>query len=173
MMRDTVRMFKGIFCIILMVMAVSPLRAETSPDYTHIVPAPFVAPLMQWVAVRMSIPVAALPTVYASRERMVQKIGNPERQSALARALYVPGEVVIDDEFWDAKDTRTVSFLVHELVHHAQLMSGRAYACHNAKEWEAYKMQNMWLAEHGLPPAVEEKWIARMSDCNATYAMNK
>lgn len=145
-----------------------PLRAETT-----VVPPSFVAPLMQWVSVRMSVPVNALPMVVASRERMVEKIGDPQRQSALARALYVPGEVVIDDQFWDASEPRVVSFLVHELVHHAQYASGRSYACHNAKEWEAYKLQNMWLAEHGLPAAVEEKWIATMADCNRPYAMNR
>lgn len=156
-------MFRLSLCIFYVVLLLisAPLRAEPS-----VVPAQFVAPLMQWVSVRMSIPVTNLPEVVASREQMIAKIGDPQRQSALARALYVPGEVVIDDEFWDASDTRTVSFLVHELVHHAQLVSGRSYACHNAKEWEAYKLQNMWLAEHGLPPAVEEKWIARMADCN-------
>ncbi len=156
-------MLRFILCIFYvgLFLTSAPLRAEQS-----VVPAPFVAPLMQWVAVRMSVPVTSLPAVYVSRERMVAKIGDPMRQSALARALYVPGEVVIDDQFWDASDTRTVSFLVHELVHHAQLTSGRSYSCHNAKEWEAYKMQNMWLAEHGLPPAVEDKWIARMADCN-------
>ena len=147
-----------------------PLRAEPL-----LVPASFVAPLMQWVSVRMSIPVATLPAVYASRERMIQKIGDPQRQaamgqSALARALYVPGEVVMDDQFWDASEPRVVSFLVHELVHHAQFSSGRSYACHNAKEWEAYKLQNLWLAEQGLPPAVEEKWIGQMADCNRAIA---
>ncbi len=157
-----------ILCIFyaLVLLSAAPLRAESS-----MVQPGFVAPLMQWVSVRMSVPVAALPAVYASRERMVERIGNPERQSALARALYIPGEVVIDDQFWDASEPRVVSFLVHELVHHAQLVSGRPYACHNAKEWEAYKLQNLWLAEHGLPPAVEEKWIATMSDCNRPNAM--
>ncbi len=155
-----VRLSLCIFYVVFFLIS-APLRAEPS-----VIPAQFVAPLMQWVSVRMSIPVARLPLVVASRERMIAKIGDPQRQSALARALYVPGEVVIDDEFWDASEPRTVSFLVHELVHHAQLASGRSYACHNAKEWEAYKLQNMWLAEHGLPPAVEEMWIARMADCN-------
>ena len=156
MLRMSLCIFYAVFFLIS-----APLRAEPS-----VVSPQFVAPLMQWVSVRMSIPVTSLPSVVASRQQMIAKIGDPERQSALARALYVPGQVVIDDEFWDATDTRTVSFLVHELVHHSQLTSGRSYACHNAKEWEAYKLQNIWLAEHGLPAAVEEKWIARMADCN-------
>lgn len=135
----------------------------------EVVSPQFVAPLMNWVAYKMGIPVASMPAVYASRARMVARIGDPQRQSAqqasIARALYVPGEVVIDDEFWDDHDTRTISFLVHELVHHVQYVSGRPYPCANAKEWEAYMLQNQWLAEHGLPPAVDESWIAKMSGC--------
>ncbi|MBY0427735.1 MAG: hypothetical protein K2Q32_00775 [Alphaproteobacteria bacterium] len=162
-------MSRYILCIFsLLITFAVPVRAETT-----LVPSAFVAPLMRWVSVRMSVPVQALPAVYASRERMIERIGDPQRQSALARALYVPGEVVIDDQFWDAGEPRVVSFLVHELVHHAQLASGRSYACHNAKEWEAYKLQNLWLAEHGLPPAVEEKWITTMADCNVSYVMNR
>ncbi|NDE90243.1 MAG: hypothetical protein EB059_03770 [Alphaproteobacteria bacterium] len=164
-----VRFFMVLF---LSVCAASPLNAANEAD-SGAVPASFVAPLMQWVSARMSIPVTNLPIVYVSRERLIEKIGDPQRQAAqqaaIARALYVPGEVVMDDEFWDAGDARTVSFLVHELVHHAQLVGGRPYACNNAKEWEAYKLQNMWLAEHGLPSAVDERWIAHMSNCGVDY----
>lgn len=127
----------------------------------------FVHPLMQWVAARTGVSISSLPRVVISRAEMVARIGNPMRNSAMARALYVPGEVVIDDEFWDNDDTRTISFLVHELVHHAQYVSKRPYPCANAKEWEAYRLQNQWLAEHGLAPAVEESFIARMADCRA------
>lgn len=130
-----------------------------------------VQPLMQWVAARTGVSISRLPRVIISRDDMVARIGNPMRQSALARALYVPGEVVIDDEFWDSSDIRTVSFLVHELVHHAQYLSKRAYACSNAKELEAYRLQNIWLAEQGEPPAVDESFIARMADCRAPGAM--
>jgi len=27
----------------------------------------------------------------------------------------------------------------------------------------------MWLAEHGLPSAVDERWIAHMSNCGVDY----
>jgi hypothetical protein len=106
--------------------------------------------------------------VLVSRAAMEAKIGNPQRQAALARALYVPGEVDIDDQFWDPTDVKAISFLVHELVHHAQLYRGIAYACNNTKEWEAYKLQNLWLAEHGLPPVVDNSWIARMARCDSS-----
>jgi hypothetical protein len=142
-----------------MVSPLTGLRAET-------VSADFVAPLMKWVAAHTNVRVPSLPTVIASRELMVAKIGDPHRQSALARALYVPGQVVIDDSFWDPNDVQSVSFLVHELVHHAQLYRGIAYACNNTKEYEAYRLQNAWLAEHGESPVVDETWIAKMSRCD-------
>ncbi|MBI3419326.1 MAG: hypothetical protein HY053_04250 [Proteobacteria bacterium] len=123
---------------------------------------------MAWVEAHTNVRVAYLPRVISSREAMVEKIGDPQRQSALARALYVPGEVVIDDQFWDPTDTRTISFLVHELVHHAQQYRGVAYACNNTKEWEAYRLQNLWLAERGLPPVVDDSWIAQMARCDSS-----
>jgi hypothetical protein len=132
-------------------------EANISPQLT--------ASLMNWVSAHTGIRVNYLPRVIASRQAMVQRIGDPLRNAALARALYVPDLVVVDDEFWDEDDIRTQSFLLHELVHHAQYISGRVYPCQKAKEWEAYHLQNLWLAERGLPPAVEESWIARMAQC--------
>jgi predicted metallopeptidase len=126
----------------------------------------FAAPLMNWVAKNMQVRVPYLPRIVVSRNQMIALIGNPQRQAAMARALYVPNMVVIDEEFWDASNTRTVSFLVHELVHHAQQFSGKKYPCANAKEREAYSLQNIWLAEHNLPPAVEDEWIVQMAQCN-------
>ncbi len=132
----------------------------------------YVKPIMEWVEARTKVQVKTLPRVIVSRAAMVARIGNPLRQSALARALYVPGEVVIDDSFWDPDDVRAVSFLVHELVHHAQHARGVAYPCHKAKEWEAYRLQNLWLAEHGLPPIVNSRWITRMARCDSPSLFN-
>lgn len=140
-----------------------PLYARAEAGF---VPVSFAAPLMQWVALKTGVAVPYLPRIAVSRDQMIALIGNPQRQAALARALYVPNMVVIDEAFWNPSDTRTVSFLVHELVHHAQLFSRKSYPCANAKEWEAYHLQNMWLAEHNLPPAVEENWIATMASCD-------
>ena len=41
------------------------------------------------------------------------------------------------------------SVLVHELVHHAQAVSGRGFACVAAAEKEAYDIQETWLAQSG------------------------
>jgi hypothetical protein len=155
------------FLVIFTSLAPNARASEITPS--------FIAPLMSWVEARTNTRVPNLPRVSVSRQLMVEKIGNPLRQSALARALYVPGHVVIDDSFWDPSDIRAVSFLVHELVHHAQMYRGVDYECNNTKEYEAYRLQNAWLAEHGLPPVVDESWIARMARCDSSspfYASN-
>ena len=161
---------KNIFKVIILAafIAFSPFSARAEVT----LPASFTAPLMHWVAAKMQVSMSQLPKVYISRQMMIERIGHPQRQSAMARALYVPNMVVIDDEFWNAGDARTISFLVHELVHHAQYLSGKTYACNNAKEWEAYRLQNLWLAEYGLPAAVDEGWIAHMADCTTPTKFN-
>jgi hypothetical protein len=158
------------FLIPLILLLVLPLPLSTLRAETGNVPPSFIVPLMNWVVAHTNVRVPTIPTVLVSREAMVEKIGDPYRQSALARALYVPGEVVIDDTFWDPSDVRAVSFLVHELVHHAQLYRGIAYACNNTKEYEAYRLQNQYLAEHGEEPVVDEKWIATMARCDGSNA---
>jgi hypothetical protein len=155
-------MQRSLIAFFLCMMFVSPAVAVASD-----VPAQFAWPLMQWISVKTGIQVDTLPAINVSRDMMVARIGDPQRQSAMARALYVPNQVVLDDQFWDATDTRKVSFLLHELVHHAQLVSGKKYPCANAKEWEAYRLQNMWLEEKGLAPAVSEEWIATMAACHS------
>ena len=58
------------------------------------------------------------------------------------------------------------SYLVHELVHHAQLLSRKKYECDAAKEREAYTLQNKWLLEHGERPLVSNQWIEKISSCS-------
>jgi len=57
---------------------------------------------------------------------------------------------------------------VHELVHHAQLLSRKEYPCHAAKEREAYMMQNQWLTEHGESEIVSQEWIDKVSACGTS-----
>lgn len=54
-------------------------------------------------------------------------------------------------EPWDATDLYSVSTLLHELVHYVQQQS-KAWSCWPKAEWEAYKLQEAWLKEHGYDP---------------------
>lgn len=72
------------------------------------------------------------------------------------RAFYLPGRGVFINEQLDfANDLVARSVLLHELVHHAQELSGRfnriADRCHRwyVREREAYDIQNAYLQQKG------------------------
>lgn len=50
---------------------------------------------------------------------------------------------------WSRNNQRHVSNLLHELIHDIQL-SNRDWSCVGAPEWQAYKLQEAWLAERGI-----------------------
>ncbi len=50
---------------------------------------------------------------------------------------------------WRPDDVRDRGTLLHELIHHVQLTS-RAWSCWGKAEWQAYKLQEAWLAEQGV-----------------------
>lgn len=78
---------------------------------------------------------------------MVQASGD---QALVTEALYdkTGGRVLVAGEI-DLTDPVEASVLVHELVHHAQAISGQDFACPAAAEKEAYDAQEAWLAETG------------------------
>jgi hypothetical protein len=67
-------------------------------------------------------------------------------------------------EPWDYDDLRDRSVLLHELVHAVQL-DNREWDCIGAPEWEAYKLQEAWLAEHGLEADFDWLQIYFQSRC--------
>jgi hypothetical protein len=93
-------------------------------------------------------------------------------QQARAMAAYLPGRIILNNIAWDPQSLRSQSYLVHELVHHAQLISGKRYQCDDAKEREAYTLQNRWLVEHGEEPIVDESFIAKISACKGESSEN-
>lgn len=122
-------------------------------------------PLMEWVEARVGQKVPGLPKVTASGTRLKTALGLHGVQQARAMAAYIPGEVILNHIIWDRNSKQSTSYLVHELVHHAQFFSDKKYACDNAKEREAYELQNQWLAEQGEPPAATERFIDEVSAC--------
>ncbi|MEM6677597.1 MAG: DUF6647 family protein [Pseudomonadota bacterium] len=65
---------------------------------------------------------------------------------------------------WDAYDPHDASVLLHELVHHRQA-TARHWYCDNAKEWDAYKLQERWLADLGLDAGLYWPAILLQSSC--------
>ena len=65
---------------------------------------------------------------------------------------------------WSAARHEDVSTLLHELVHGVQFRE-RAWPCPQAAEREAYALQAAWLAERGLPPALDPFTAYLLSRC--------
>ncbi len=134
------------------------------PDGTPIDPG-LVKELLSWVSAQSGYNPPAPPVVIASREKFVQIMRRTGGRIGSARAMYIPGMVVLDNNTWDAQDPIQLSLLVHDLVHHAQLYSGKIYPCRAAKEQEAYTLQNKWLADRGAGFFASDAWIERMAQC--------
>lgn len=133
-----------------------------------VIAADEIRPYAEWVEENMNIHMVSLPITTASGHRLKTALGLHGVQQARAAAAYLPGQIVINNMIWDADSPVAQSYLVHELVHHAQLLSRKQYPCHAAKEREAYMMQNQWLTEHGESPIVSQEWIDKVSSCDSS-----
>lgn len=156
---------KKLFLLAAAVFCLSNAPAFASvPEGSAISPA-VLAPLGAWVSQAMHTKLAFLPLATASGWQLKTSIGLEGVQQARSIAAYLPGRIIVNNVTWDEESVRMQSYLVHELVHHAQLMSRRTYPCAQAKEREAYTLQNQWLVEHGESPIYGQSWIDAMSRC--------
>lgn len=133
-----------------------------------IIPASTLAPLAAWVEQATHVSMTFLPMAIASDRKLEKALHVEDAQHAGAVGAYIPGRLIISNTIWDPKSLESQSYIIHELVHHAQLVSGKTYVCHAAKEREAYMLQSAWLVEHHLKPLVTQAWIDSMSSCDAT-----
>ncbi len=161
-------MQKNVFCAAFMLafcLITGVARADV-PDGTKIDNA-LVGQLMKWVEKETGYKAPTQPSVVASEEKFQLVMKMRGVHYADARAMYIPGMVILDNNTWDEESHHQLSLLVHELVHHAQLFSKRKYACAEAKEYEAYLIQNKWLEQRGERPFASQAWIDRMSRCES------
>lgn len=124
-------------------------------------------PLAAWIEKATHVDMQVMPMVTASNDDLSRALQIENVQQAGAMAAYIPGQIFIRSDKWDATSVKMQSYLVHELVHHAQLISGKTYPCPAAKERAAYQLQNRWLAEKGLPPIATQTWIDAHASCGA------
>jgi hypothetical protein len=158
--------FPRILSLVLSLLALSS-GASAAVDEGTVITKDQLAPLASWVADATHVDIKALPITTASGHRLKTALGLKGVQQARAIAAYLPGQIVINNIIWDPDSIRAQSYIVHELVHHTQLISRKQYPCHAAKEREAYMLQNQWLAEHGEEPIASQEWIDKISSCEA------
>lgn len=65
---------------------------------------------------------------------------------------------------WSISEPFDRSILLHEIVHDVQLNS-RHWYCPEETEWEAYKLQDAWLSEHGFDSDFDWLHVYFLSRC--------
>ncbi len=143
---------------------ITPASHAAVPEGEALSPA-LVKNAAAWVASAMHIKVPFLPLATASGAQLKNSLGLEGALRARSMAAYIPGRIIVNNTTWDAESVTMQSYLVHEMVHHAQLFAGHKYACNGAKEREAYTLQNRWLQEHGAEPLYDSAFIDNVSRC--------
>lgn len=65
---------------------------------------------------------------------------------------------------WNPDNLKDVGVLLHELVHDIQFLN-RSFRCPQAAEPEAYRLQELWLAEHGISFQVDPFFLFMTALC--------
>lgn len=65
---------------------------------------------------------------------------------------------------WSASSLLDISKVLHELIHDVQFQN-RQWHCIQKPEWETYKLQARWLAEHGVEKKFDWSKVFQISQC--------
>lgn len=79
--------------------------------------------------------------------------------------------VILLHDGFDVRNSNDRGRMVHELVHHMQVIGEKAVRCPGASEPEAYKLTEQWFAQNGI--ALPENWptkleVAMMAICSTS-----
>ncbi len=146
-----------------------PNRLDPTPQSRHVDNIhTLVAILDDWLDDHSAWPRRAAPPVI----RLVSQTEARARQGETAsfqrgqlHGLYDPdkSEILLVRP-WNLNNVEDVSVLLHEMVHHRQ--APHHWYCPAAQELPAYRLQEAWLAEHGMQAKVN--WIAIVLDAGCT-----
>lgn len=111
-----------------------------------------------WVQRRMGLSGLPVPPVVMAGN-LLPVLGRAKTdENHIIAGLSFGGVVVLDERDADFDDPEYRSRVVHEFIHQAQYVMGLA-GC--GLERDAYRLQNEWLAERGLPAYADAADIDR------------
>ena len=85
---------------------------------------------------------------------------------AVAAAAEKHGQIYLSARYADDLEAaQSKALIVHELTHVAQETNKTPYYCDGQKEAEAYTIQNKFLNDSGLPPAIDAETIVLFRSC--------
>lgn len=140
------------------------------PDQTSAVDRDVVEKLLKWIGRNTEYDVSGAlrraPKIRFVRARQkIQYEGTSIIIDIKLKAAYdSSNRIIFLVEPWAPSNIRNLSSLVHELIHDVQFLN-RDWPCSHAPEWEAYKLQEMWLGERGIDPHYNWFQIQLRSRC--------
>jgi len=150
---------------IILIISFNPAHARGA----ELVSITEIRPLIEWVETRTNLMLLPRPKIFVSSEalsKLTDAVDSAESQNHQRIAAYRDGVILINEDYWHPGNIADESVVVHELVHYAQDVGGLHYACSNLREEEAYRMQNMFLLEHGERAFLDEADMDRLAVCH-------
>jgi hypothetical protein len=109
---------------------------------------------VSWIAARTGWRIVSVPAIETRTDRELSMMffgiaEQPDGMTPLAlygrevHILYISDRLTFDNLI-------DRSILLHELVHHMQVLDNVRSGCREAEEAQAYKLQVDWLVEHGV-----------------------
>lgn len=165
--------------VLLAALALAPLKAADQTagagtcEADHAVPS--VAPslyanLVGWIALNSSYDVSRTwydppQILFCSVGDVVEYEGRDLLVDRELRALYDLSDRRITIALpWSPDGLIDRSILLHEIFHDVQHQN-QEWECIGEPEWEAYRMQDKWLQEHGAVLPFDWPMIRRLSTC--------
>lgn len=144
-------MIRPAACLLAVVL---PLRATACPTPA---PAPVraatVAALTHWIEAHSPYSADDLDPPVILFCQTGEVIDYEGRDVIVSRRLRAAYDIANDRIFlvapWSPDNPKNLSSLLHELVHRLQFHA-RTWKCPAATEPEAYRLQQLWLSEHGI-----------------------
>lgn len=107
-----------------------------------------------------------LPEIRLIPDATMQKMRCGDKPCNPVSALYNPAsQTIFLEENWKPDSVRNLSVLLHEFVHHLQIIGHLEYECLGAMEAPAYATQTAFLKAHGEPPYLEEFTLFFVTMC--------
>lgn len=160
----------GLATILAIFLTLPPARAEldvvgarTTGEATAV--RKMAAALDSWIDAYSAYPPAPGPgprIVLVAPGAMASISAHARHFGRLTRGAYDPatGTIYLQRP-WTASNVQDRGVLLHELIHHRQVHA-RHWICSQAMEWDAYKLQQTFVAEGGEDLRVN--WIAVVLD---------
>lgn len=154
--------------LLAILLSTSGVRADDTcpaPDL-----APLVAELTAWIADNSALDTTGIETMpphivfCAPQDHLAYGGGELIVEKDMLAAYDLTARRIYLVEPWDITAPRAISILLHELVHAAQFDS-LEWDCSQAAEWQAYRLQAVWLAEQGMVAGFDWADIALRSLC--------